>query len=88
MNLPHLQRAHSKRQRVRWQGGLSSDSRRRLELITLMGRGSLDSRRRLSLMEAADRLGISVVEARAFFAHPTAWKTLLELVGPRERAQH
>jgi hypothetical protein len=86
MNLPHLQSAHPKRQRVLSHGALLSDSRRRLELITLMARGSLDSRRRLSLKEAADRLGMSVLEARACFARPTAWQTFIELVGTRERA--
>ena len=85
MNFCHFQSAHPKRQRVLSHGALLSDSRRRLELITLMARGSLDSRRRLSLKEAADRLGIGVLEARACFAYPTAWKTFIELAGTRER---
>ena len=53
----------------------------RFGLFSLMAKGDAVERRPLSLKEAADRLGMSVNEARACFSHPLAWRTFLALVG-------
>jgi hypothetical protein len=60
---------------------------RSLRLFSLMAVGDIHEKRPLSLKEGADRLGMSIGEARACFADPGAWQTVLELVTGHPRRQ-
>ena len=58
---------------------------RRLELFSLMSRGDDQEHKPLSLKESADRLEISIKEARGYFADPSAWRTIVNLVEGRSK---
>jgi hypothetical protein len=57
-----------------------------MRLFSLMANGDESGERRpLSIRQAADRMGISVEDARRCFRHPRAWQMLLRMVDERSR---